>query len=340
MLNETKPKTFWQKPEGIPGAILLATLIGGGIWGLSKAMPFLLELAQNTIYLIGMIVVICAFFGAVLNPNVRATVWLKYKAMLRTMTGWIINLDPIGIMKAYIQTLREKREVMNEHLTLLNGELKKVEREIGSNEATENMKMREAQAAQKQLGQATDETEQLRLKGAMNLAAREAKRMQESNLKLKPLQQQINTLYKMINKLYISSEFLIADMDADVKAKEREYRSIKEASNAVNAARSVFGSGGADMEVFNQSAEALQEDIGNRVGAITRFMDNTQSVLTSIDVKNGMLEEEGLRMLEEFNDKQFNAIFNSKLGAPEPEKIKILAKSEQSQAAGKFNDLI
>jgi hypothetical protein len=46
--------------------------------------------------------------------------------------------------------------------------------------------------------------------------------------------------------------------------------------------------------------EALADDIGKKVGEMERFMDTSRNLMASIDLQNGVFEDEGLRMLEEF----------------------------------------
>ena len=50
-----KSKSFWQRPEGITGGLLLAGLVVGGGILLSNILPVLVSLAQNTLYLSGML---------------------------------------------------------------------------------------------------------------------------------------------------------------------------------------------------------------------------------------------------------------------------------------------
>jgi hypothetical protein len=44
--------------------------------------------------------------------------------------------------------------------------------------------------------------------------------------------------------------------------------------------------------------EAMAEDVGQKVGEMERFMDVSRNFMDSIDLQNGVFEEEGLAMLE------------------------------------------
>jgi hypothetical protein len=338
-LNESSgKKSFWEGPDRIPGAIGLFVILGALAYGFILALPTLLIWATNTILLFVEIGVICGILGAFANDKFRATMWTKYKSLINKASGLIITNDPIGMAKASIGILQENRVSMDKQLGILNGHLKITEQEVSTNNATIDSKMREASAAQKNLNVETDETRKMKIKGAMVLATREASRLKESNDRLIPMKHQIKMLYDMINKYYIASDFLIKDISAELAVKEREWKTLVAGSKAVSAAKTIFGNS-TQMEIFNESMVALNEDIGARVGVITRFMDNSESVLTSIDIQNGMLEEEGLKMLEQYNAQTFDIIFDtSNLGKKE-EPIKILANPGQ-QVSTKFGNLL
>ena len=46
-----KPKSFWKKPEGKTGMLFMGLLGAGGLYGLYKVLPFLIEIVENTLYL-------------------------------------------------------------------------------------------------------------------------------------------------------------------------------------------------------------------------------------------------------------------------------------------------
>ena len=65
------PKTFWQRPEGTTGMIILAGLLIGGGYLLYTALPVLIGLAANTLYLALMLLALAAIVYMVLDPKMR-----------------------------------------------------------------------------------------------------------------------------------------------------------------------------------------------------------------------------------------------------------------------------
>ena len=46
-----KPKSFWQKPEGVTGLIFMTGILLGGGYLLYQALPYLITLTSNLLYL-------------------------------------------------------------------------------------------------------------------------------------------------------------------------------------------------------------------------------------------------------------------------------------------------
>jgi hypothetical protein len=49
--------------------------------------------------------------------------------------------------------------------------------------------------------------------------------------------------------------------------------------------------------------EHIADDVANKVGEMERFMEMSANFMNSIDLQNGVFEEEGLKMLEEYEKK-------------------------------------
>ena len=52
--------------------------------------------------------------------------------------------------------------------------------------------------------------------------------------------------------------------------------------------------------MFDMAMEAVAEDVANKVGEMERFMELSSNFMQSIDLQNGIFEEEGLKMLEKW----------------------------------------
>ena len=52
--------------------------------------------------------------------------------------------------------------------------------------------------------------------------------------------------------------------------------------------------------MFDAAMEAITEDVSKKVGEMERFMEMSANFMDSVDLQNGVFEEEGLKMLEKW----------------------------------------
>ena len=52
--------------------------------------------------------------------------------------------------------------------------------------------------------------------------------------------------------------------------------------------------------MFDQAMEVIADDVANKVGEMERFMEMSSNFMNSIDLQNGVFEEQGMKMLEDY----------------------------------------
>lgn len=52
--------------------------------------------------------------------------------------------------------------------------------------------------------------------------------------------------------------------------------------------------------MFDQALEAIADDVSAKVGEMERFMEVSSNFMDSVDLQNGVFEEEGMKMLEKW----------------------------------------
>src|SRR5271157_2595345 len=121
-METTNVKSFWKRPEGKPGMVVLIAMIGFGCYFLYKFLPYLITLLQNTLYAGFLIGVIVAIIAIVSDKRFRITISYLFKGLMRAFTGIVIELNPIAILETYVEKLQTKIFKMNEQLGLLEGQ--------------------------------------------------------------------------------------------------------------------------------------------------------------------------------------------------------------------------
>lgn len=280
-------KSFWQRPEGITGLLFLAAaVIGGGVL-LSSVLPVLIVLAQNTLYLAGMLAALAVIVYMVLDSKMRNLIWYMYQSIMRWITGMFVKIDPISILKTYIEDLEDTLRSMSRQIGALRGQMRQLKGIMDGNNTDIQKNMVIADRAKKQ----SDEKN-------MALSARKAARLQDANAKYEVLYKRMEVLYRVLTKMYENSEIILEDTKDQVNLKEQEYKAIAASHSAIRSAMSVISGDPDQRALYDQALEALAEDVGQKVGEMERFMDTSKNLMASIDLQNGVFEDEGLQLLE------------------------------------------
>jgi hypothetical protein len=288
-MEDYKPKTFWQRPEGKTGLIFLIGLIVGGGILFAGMIPALVALVQSTVGLAVTLLVLGALIYMVLDPKMRNLVWYMYKSVMRFITGIFVQIDPIGILKSYVEELRNNLRKMNRQISMLRGQMHKLQELILNNrkEIQSNLQLAsKAKEADKQ--------------AMMILKSRKAGRLRESNMKYEDLYRKMEVLYRVLTKMYENSQILMEDIKDQVDVKEQERKAIHASHSAMRSAMSVIAGDKDKRAMFDQALEAIADDVSQKVGEMERFMEVSESFMQSVDLQNGIFEEEGLRMLEQW----------------------------------------
>ena len=287
-----KPKSFWSRPEGKVGTVVL---VGGVValgWVLLTFGSALLALVQTTIGLVVSLAVLGLIIYMILDPKVRTLVSYMYKSVMRWITGLFVTIDPIGILKNYVDDLQDNLKKMSKQIGSLKGQMRKLKGIVEENnkEIEKNLLI-----ARKAKEQGNDK--------AMMLSSRKAARLKESNKKYGSLHSKMSVLYKVLSKMYTNSEILLEDTKDQVRVKEQERKAIRASHGAMRSAMSIIKGDADKRAMFDQAMEVIADDVANKVGEMERFMELSSDFMNSVDLQNGVFEEQGLKMLEEYEKK-------------------------------------
>lgn len=283
------PKSFWQKPEGVTGLVFLSALVLGGGYLIATNLQALAELAENTVYLAAMIGVLAAIVYMVVDPKMRNLIWYMYKSVMRSITGLFVQIDPIGILKSYVESLENNLAKMRKQIGAIRGQMRKLMTLMEDNDKEINSQMQLASAA-KAKG----------MEKQMVLASRKAARLQESNAKYKQLHGKMEVLYRILTKMHQNSEILMEDTKDQVKLKEQERKAIRASHSAMKSAMSVISGDPDQRAMFDMAMEEVTNDVASKVGEMERFMEMSADFMSSVDLQNGIFEEQGMSMLEKW----------------------------------------
>lgn len=298
-----KPKSFWKKPEGVTGAIFLV----GSLIGIGLLAPWIISTVTTlmaTAFGISVLVIaLAAIVYMVLDPKMRGLVSYAYKSVMRWITGLFVQIDPIGILKSYIDDLKDNLRKMNKQVSKLRGQMHKLQELIHNNK-------KEIQNNLQQASKARDAQKE----SVMILKSRKAGRLKESNMKLEDLYRKMEIMYRVLRKMFENSEILLEDIKDQVQVKEQERKAIHASHSAMKSAMSIIRGDKDKRAMFDMAMEAVADDVANKVGEMERFMEMSSNFMDSIDLQNGVFEEEGLKMLEKWEKEGVSLILGEEKG--------------------------
>jgi len=295
-----KRKSFWTRPEGITGAIFLIAgiyFVGSIITASLSAIIAAFESPLGMAVMLGIIGVV--LFMA-LDGKARNLIGYMYKSTMRWITGLFVQIDPIGILKSYVKDLTANLKKMRKQISRLRGQMHKLKEMILNNQKDIKTNMQLASKA-KQSNQ----------EAVMILKSRKAGRLKDSNMKLEDLYNRMEVLYRVLSKMYENSAILAEDIEDQVKLKDQERKAILAGHSAMKSAMSIIKGDSDKRTMFDQALEAIADDVSMKVGEMERFMEMSESFMSSIDLQNGIFEEKGMKMLEEWEKKSTSLLLGT-----------------------------
>lgn len=299
-MENLKPKSFWERPEGKTGLLFTGLLGAGALYGLYKVLPYLITIVENTLYLGVLLAALGVIIYMILDPKMRSLIFYMYKSFMRWITGLFIQIDPIGILKSYVDDLKDNLKKMNKQIAVLKGQMRRLQQIMEDNKRSINNNLKLASAAKEKDN-----------KGIMILKSRKAGRLQESNMKLDELYKKMEILYRVLTKMYENSEILLEDIEDQVMVKEQERKAIRASHSAMKSAMNIIAGNSDKKEMFDRALEAIADDVSMKIGEMERFMEMSNSFMDSIDLQNGIFEEEGLELLDKWEKEGVSLILGN-----------------------------
>ncbi|MFT6720796.1 MAG: TolA-binding protein, partial [Bdellovibrionota bacterium] len=222
-------KVFWKRPEGVTGLIFLTALAAGIAFLIASFWTLISSFIFTTLGIVVSVAVLGAILFSVLDPRTRALFGYMYKSAMRSVTGVFVNIDPIGILKTYIESLENNLQDMRKQIGKLRGQIRHLKTLVETNETEINKQLKLAQIAKER-----DKKQQ------MILSSRRAARLRESNQKYSALLTKMDVLSRVLNKMHDNSEVLLEDTRDQVELRIVERKAIRASHGAMSSAMSVI----------------------------------------------------------------------------------------------------
>ena len=237
--------------------------------------------------------VLGALLFLITNKKVQTLVSYFFRSAMRAITGVFVEIDPIGIMKSYIEDLIKKRETMGEARDKLRGQITILEKKIRENESGYADAMAMAKAAHEKGNNS-----------AFSVQSRQAGRLEKLNKEsFGPLLLQMQVHLRAISKYHEVTGTVIDDLKNEVSAREEERKMMLSSYGAMKAAKAILTGGTDQKELFDQAMEFVVTDYGMKMGEIDSFIENSKGFVESLDMQNLAFEATALDKLKEWEQR-------------------------------------
>ena len=302
------PKSFWKKPEGVPGYILTAIVAAAGIYGLYLALPILLSVTWGLVNLSIGIGVLALIGYVVTNGTVQALAKNIFQSICRGIATIYTEIDPIGILKNQLDDMRKAKAQLDQTIQRFAGSDRNLQDSI-------KRKMIDIQ----QLGAKSNEARRV----AGTITAND----QNSVLKKEQVTLQAQTYEEKAGLLMqaVTQLKALEDQTADMLTKFRHWSQVSDAKidrtamrvdifseqrKMILDAKSTLGIGQKllkgdpeQLKLVDASIEFLQEDAARTLGEIEEFNRFSDKMLTDIDIENGANAAQARERFAEFGVK-------------------------------------
>lgn len=289
MANNKSQPSFWSKPEGKTGLLFLIIMAGLLGWvGLTfgAAIVSFFSLLVGKIVIFGVLGVLIL---TALDGRSRNLIGYMWQSVMRKITSIFVTIDPMGILKNYISDLESNLKKMGKQIGNLKGQMRNLKTQLANN----NKEIEQNLAIARKAKQVGNEKQ-------LVLSTRKAARLKETNEKYVALHNKLAVLYRVLTKMYSNSEILLEDTKDQVRVKEQERKAIRASHSAMKSAMSIIKGDPDKRAMFDQAMQGIADDVANKVGEMERFMELSSDFMSSIDLQEGIFEEKGLKMLEEY----------------------------------------
>lgn len=287
-VEDTVGKTIgsMKTSDKIIGLVLLTGVVSVLGYGMYWILPYLVEMAANTIYFVGELVVLAVLAMVFLDKNTWLNLYYGWQNLSRGIRRSIISSDPIGILSTVINRYAQKLEDIDANIVLADGATKRQRNTIAEAEKQRNMELNLAKAAEQQ-----GKTLQI------GLHANSAKRWDDSAEEMRPMLTVLENALVSMQRARDLCEVKMEDTKNQKLVLSRRLEALMSGQKAVRKIKSFFGTN-PDLEMQEMAVEDIERKSTEALAEIDQFMRVINPKLEASDLKQSA---DQMAALEKFN---------------------------------------
>ena len=305
-LSNFSPKSFWSKPEGTPGKFIMAIAALAGGWGLYLALPFLITLVSNLIYLGALVLALVLGVLIVMNPTVQNLVKNIFQSICRGIATVYTTIDPIGILKNNLDDMRKAKAELDQTIQRFAGSDNKLVTKIAQKTALVQQLGAQVAAAERKANSTADPDEKERITLAKETMEQKAGLEMTGIQQLTQLEAQTHDMLDKFRHWSRVSDAKIDRTAAKVDFYSEQRDAILDAQKVLSVGQRILRGNPEELKLVDGAIDFLSDEAARTVGEIQEFNRFSEKELTNIDIENTANADIARKKFAEFGIKLDN----------------------------------
>jgi hypothetical protein len=301
------PKSFWKRPEGPFGMVVLVALIVGAAVGIYIILPFLITLLTNTLYAAALTAVLIAVLWLAFNPTFRTAVRNLFQSTVRWFASWVVETDPIGILRNNLDDMKKEKGNLDQTLQRFAGSDERLQRSIAAKNDEIATLGHKATKAEQMAAAATDPMERERLMLERQTFLEKAGMLMQGVKQLQALQEQTSKMLSTFQHWSQIADSKIQRTENKVSFLAEQRKMILDAKATLGVGQSLLRGNPEQLKMVDMALDYLEEDTSRTLGEIREFSRYTDKLLTDDQIESGAMADEAASKFAEFNQKLLTA---------------------------------
>ena len=284
--NKKEVVDLWKQPGGTLGKVGLWVMGASLLYGIYKALPYLITFTQNVFTLVLMMMGLGCVLYVAFRPEMRKILKLMYLQICRKITGLIVEIDPIAILENSISEMKKKLVTVKQKITDISSTLvgmKRKQKEY-KKEFEENINRIKA-IREKLTSSNTDDKTRMALNGQLSVAQNNVSMLDEQIKAQTERIQKTEKYIDILEKLEIAATSKIQMAESTVSHKKDEYEQAKKMRSAVQSLTSIFNSSWLTKSMEEQMAlNVVSNTINDSIAEMNRLLDGSNDILINYDI--------------------------------------------------------
>ena len=283
-----KAKDLWKQPGGTLAKVGLWVMGGSLVYGLFKALPYLILFTQNIFTLVLLMMGLGCILYVAFSPEMRRILKLIYLQICRKLTGLIVEIDPIAILENSISEMKKKLQTVKQRITDIGSTLVGMKHKLADYKSefknnVDTVKVIKESLVTKKL----DAKQRMAYQGQLTIAQNNVSMLSEQ---IKSQEERIKKTEKymdILEKLEIAATTKIKVAESTVEHKKDEYEQAKKMRSAVQSLTSIFSSSWLTKSMEEQMAlNVVSNTINDSIAEMNRLLDGSNDILINYDISS------------------------------------------------------